>query len=815
MSNVPDGPPARFARPPRSTAVIVALLLAALAIRLWLVWAGGQFFWPDEGRYRAARAALAAMHEGRVWPAIASLVGQGDHVGFKLLGLGPAALERWTGVSDPRLAAACFALFSWTGLVWLWVWVRRAGASEPAQVWTVALAAGCTSLTYYARHLLPYDAALALALAALAVGTKERGSLARVFAGGLLAGGSVLVYFGYWLLGGTVLLLLGLGGRETWRRRLLRGGAAALGCAAIVGAVWLADHWGERSLVANSRRLSETITQGDFGRGYRLVGEYFWAAEGLVLVCWIAAVVDGATRLRPGTRRDAAGPAAGWQSLLAVGVIYGGLVAASDVTHRFVVYGRGARQLAPFLCAAGGLALARWLAGRRPIWTWLAAALLAGNAAWHLGPAVTQMFPPEFRQLGDRLLATAPAAEPGRTYYRYVNVEHYLFEAELLPQPPEAVLLARRHPFEFRPYLFEGATARERARRLASDQRMRLVRMRVPAAWAIRGEAHGEVAMRVRFAAGRGGMSEPLLSLGPRGLGVLYFVRYLNERSLVLGMESVGSVVWTSGPLAYSPDRDYEIDFFDGSLLPPAGESPSGEAERRRLYYGNLAEVRWQGNAVLRGLAAPHVVQPDEVYAGYNFIGSGHADTVFSGTIASVRRGGYPPRPADEDGREDCGAFRLVVWLPVAAAEVPEPLLVVGEAGRATLGYVRVLPGGQARFGAELWGVGAFESDPVAAPPEANTTVEFRFPALYPPPGDGRWGGMPRTGQESRRSHLTILVGGRVVLDREVRDNGTPAAPVAFGRNPVGGTWVGEKFSGRLVQVARLPLAPPAGESAP
>jgi hypothetical protein len=32
---------------------------------------------------------------------------------------------------------------------------------------------------------------------------------------------------------------------------------------------------------------------------------------------------------------------------------------------------------------------------------------------------------------------------------------------------------------------------------------------------------------------------------------------------------------------------------------------------------------------------------------------------------------------------------------------------------------------------------------------------------------------------------------------------------VVFGKNPVGGSWVGERFTGRLMQGMRLPLSGP------
>jgi len=796
-------------RPDKLNRAIIALLLAGLGLRLALVWGGGQFFWPDESRYVAAQDAMISIADGRVMAGLTSLVAQGDHVGFKLLGLLPAAVERMTGVQDPRLAAGFFSLFSWMGLIFLWLWARRLGASPAAQAWTVLLAVTCTTLTFYTRHLFPYDPSLALALAALLVGAKENASLPRLAAAGALTGCAVLVYFGYWLLAGVVLILIGLGQKESWGRRCLRGVAAGLGFASVLLAVWLLDRCGAGTMVTNARNFSGTVFQGDFDQGYRLVWEYFWHTEGLGVLLWLGAGFYAARRAWCDFRGARELPPAWALGVLALGLVYAGLVLTSDVMHKFVVYGRSARQLAPFFCLVGGLALAEWFAGRGRRAAWLVAGVLAANAAWHLGPVFTQVFPKEFRRLGAVQLATVPPAEPGRSYYRYVNVDHYVFEPEVLPHPPEATLLVRLHPYEFAPYLYEGSSAQQRALRRATDQRMRLVRVRVPDEWLVGGGTEGMITMKVRFAPGRGGMAEPLLSLGAKGAGDLFFVRYLDDRLAMFGMESVGDVVVTSSPVEYTPGEEYELAFFSGSLMPLPGPAAKARPDSQRLYYENLVSVRRDGREILTSLVSPHAVRADEIYVGYNQVRANSADTAFRGAIRQVVRGGYPPLPAGGLGDADFGAARMVVWLPAAAAGVPEPLLVVGSAGQATLGYVRVLPGGQVRLGTEFWGVGVAESDAVAAPPEVATEIVFHFPALYPPVGDARWGAVPRAEQEARRARVTILLNGRVVLDQEAKATAAPSSPVVFGKNPVGGSWVGERFTGRLMQGMRLPLSGP------
>lgn len=785
---------------------ILAVLAVTLLVRVVLVWNGGQGFWPDETRYQASQEAVRRLAEGNVRSALGSAVAQGDHPGFKLLGIVPAAAAKVIGVQDLRLPAAFFTAFSWMALWLLWGIVRRMGASPAAQAWTVAVAGLSTSLTYYTRHLLPYDVSLTLALAAIYVAWRTPGSGWRAFAAGALAGASFLVYLGYWLVAGIALVLIGCGPAGTWCRLLARWTQAAAGFAAALLAVWLIDRLGEGTMVENSRRFSGSITQGDFGSGWWLVWEYFWKAEGWLAVMWLLAVGGLAAaawrQWRAGER-----PERTWLlGLGAVAAVYAGLVVLSDLVPKFVVYGRTARQLVPFLSVVTGLALAHFLAGRSRL-AWVLGLALAGNFAWQIAPAITVGFPNEFRRKAAAVQAKAPATVPGRSYHRLVNVDHYVYEAERLPYAPEAVLLAARHPYEFEPFLYEGSSARQREQRRAADHRMQLVRMAVPPAMQPVGDAPGQVRMRLRFAPGRAGMSEPVLSLGRRDDGDLFFVRYQSEHHLVLGMESVGSSVQTGPPVPYEPGREYELDLFSGSMLPP---DAAGLSELQKLYYANLVRVSLDGVEVLRAMAVPHRVDPAETYAGYNRVEASSAVTAFSGEILAVRRGGLPEMDgAAAPGRGDYGAIRLHILLPAAAAGIPEPLVVAGVPGSATFVYVRVMSEARIKLGVEIWGIGAWESEPVSTTPGQPVDLVVSCPAFFPAPGAATWGGATAAQQQEVRSRLQARVNGAIVLDVPAPAIEARSEPVFYGKNPLGGSLVSEAFTGRLLQVSRLPLATP------
>lgn len=320
----------------------------------------------------------------------------------------------------------------------------------------------------------------------------------------------------------------------------------------------------------------------------------------------------------------------------------------------------------------------------------------------------------------------------------------------------------------------------------------------------IAGEPHGMIRMKLKIAPGRAGLTEPVLSIGTAGNGDLFFLRYLTERRLLLGMESVGAKVVLSDPIEFEPGREYELELFSGSLMEPVEAArPSTPSDLRRLYLHNLVNARWDGREVLHAVIPRHLVKADQVAVGVNQVRSDSAGTAFLGEISDVTRGGFPPIP-DQFG--DHGAVRLMVQLPAEAEGIPEPLVVVGKPGDAVLGYVRILPGGMIKVGVEFWGIGVAESGSVAADSLNPVEIIFSFPALYPVEGDPRWGKVPRDEQGRLRSHLAVRVNEMIVLEKV-----SPVAPprvvdFAFGMNPAGGSLVNSVFTGRLLQVTRVPL---------
>jgi hypothetical protein len=455
-----DRPPPRR----REKELLLLVLSVSCALRIFLVWSGGQGYWPDELRYERSRAAVEALGRGDALAAFREL-DQPDHPLFVVLGLVPAAAERLIGANS-KIPAAFFATFSVTSIALLWVLVGRLGAGEEVRLVAAYFLAASATQLYFSRHLLPYDTAMAFGLAALAAGSRSPCRTRDSLLCGFFAAAAALTYEGYGILAAFALLA------HTWReprsapaaaRRTLFSGVGFLAPFAVFFAADAA-FGGElgRRLVAFSR----TIAQGDFAEGGSLPLAYFWHAEHLIAALWAVAAAWAAVVWIRGNRSRALG-----LGLAGIVFVYGTLVVLSVVLRKMVVYGRLARPIVPFACILAALMLAS-LARRSSAGRIAAAGLIGGvalQAAANFATPLRQMFPPEFYRLAERAAPPAPHGELGLLYVGHI----YPMPA---PAPRNCdVVISRPHPLQYLPYQYEGYGPAQRAALRAADIRMRLV----------------------------------------------------------------------------------------------------------------------------------------------------------------------------------------------------------------------------------------------------------------------------------------------------------------------------------------------------
>jgi hypothetical protein len=419
--------------------------------------------------------------------AAVGLLGVPDHVLFGVIAVVPAAVQN--AIEHPpranpdvddgvglRAAALVLSASSVGSIGLVFGIARRAGLdSETALVGSTLLALS-SSMLYYARHLLPYDMALCLVLAAMWAGAAPGRHWRASLGCGVLGGLAFLTYNGSWagaLASLGVHVCLGRCGIGSLARRLGVSGAGLLGVvglaygigAALKGPVYL----------ETVRSFAASVTTGDFDEGWSLPWEYLWQSEhGLVLVWAFGAALATwqAMRGAPAGRL-----AAIW--LVAGLGIYVLLALTSTTLHVFVVYGRLARQLVPFLCLGASVGLVPLV--RKPMVVALGALALVVQTTANVAPLVGMVFPRGFVADNGALDAgrtwTVVGPEDSGTPTRYVLVNAgvpwpILGERSL---PAGRTVAWAPHPLRFLPYQYEGYAPRERAVLRSAELAMRLV----------------------------------------------------------------------------------------------------------------------------------------------------------------------------------------------------------------------------------------------------------------------------------------------------------------------------------------------------
>ena len=440
--------------------ILIPLILAvALVSRVAIVVAGGQFYWPDEDRYRQSRALVGVLEHGEAKP-VASL----DHFLFKSIGRVPAAVES-AYLEDARIPAAFFALFSVVNIFLLAGIARRLGGDAVESGLVALLFAASTSFLYFTRHLLPYDVAMTFGLLAVRAAVMPDTSWRVSLVCGAWASLCFLTYFGYWTFGGAACVIHVLQ-KADWRSVIRRSAATAVGLATPVVLFVGASDSG-RMVVADSMSFMADVDQGAFAEGWRVPFEYLWHAEHGLLLLWIASVIVCLVSWRrsfdlPVVR----------VGLLGVLFVYGTLAVFSTGFEAFVVYGRLARQLVPFFCLVTAAVLAR-LAPRtqmRQAFLWIVGVAIVIQAGFNARPIFAQQFPSEFISRGEQVARMHGAS---RTVLLYTE---HLYPPRSLEVPAGMVeIFAAPHPLQFLPYQYEGYTPQERQFLRSTDIRMRVL----------------------------------------------------------------------------------------------------------------------------------------------------------------------------------------------------------------------------------------------------------------------------------------------------------------------------------------------------
>jgi len=332
---------------------ILIVLSVAYILRSVLAVQGGQLFWPDETRFSYGYNSIISLLKGDTQSFFTVYVNAPAHSGFYLLsgimGVIQKIISRITNHDFQQMywvSALLFSIFSAGNILLVYLIALKAGAERGEALIAGVCMALSNSMFYYTRHLLPYDSSMFFALVALWIGLNEQRY--RVYGiSGFMIGLSIWVYSGYWIFCVAVVGVLALYKVRSLRECFLRGATMGIGSLLPVYVLLvfgLAN--GSDTAVSNFVRFLNTAKQGSFREGWTLPWEYFWHSEHGVLLIWLIGLVSALVIL---VRNPAARQTYFVYWIGAILAIYTIFVFGSSVLEKFVIYGRFARELIPFL----------------------------------------------------------------------------------------------------------------------------------------------------------------------------------------------------------------------------------------------------------------------------------------------------------------------------------------------------------------------------------------------------------------------------------------------------------------------------------
>jgi hypothetical protein len=677
-----------------------AVLAVAAGFRVWLAFAGGQGWWPDEQRFQISVEAAEALLHGHWHLAFTILIDHAYHLGFGYLGLLPG-LAGALGLQPP-IVALFFGAVSLANIYLVARIAQVVTRREDVAFWSGLAAAASNSLFYYSSHYLPYDASLCLGLGGLYWGVRNSSERA-LGVSGVCAGLGFVIYNGYWLFCGVTLGLAVLHGTTNFRSFLRRAAWGLGGLLATLGTIVMTARLAGSDLIGAGVEMSRQIILGDFSEGWTFPFEYLFHAEGALLVLWLLAF----TAVLAGPLWRAPRHLYFWAA--AIALIYVVLAALSAVFHQFVLYGRVVRCLAPLnalLCGGVIAECRRWARGGTRI-QWASAGAIMVAATINLSVPLRQWYPQEYYKRAREIAGKQPP-EARLLALNVHNTPTLEFPEEY---PIEKVLFSRPHPLQYAPFLYEGLTAEVRRQHRARQFPMQVVQLRAtttPWTWGDEtATGHpGPVVITLHLPQVSDGSADPLVATGfARGADWLTVSREAPNRFRFKYYH------WGDSTLAselYDLDEKMAhrlIVSFGSMVAPDNASNESSGADLvglRRLLY-----VAVDDTVVFNQPQTFFPSRANNIEVGHNSLDGTRTEPAFRGKILRVE-----PFPAGELARRlggfggnfvtnspldgHPGPTRIRVSAAALSGGEPQILLASGPAGAGDL--LRLVPLGPGRL---------------------------------------------------------------------------------------------------------------------
>ena len=448
----------------------LAIIIFSLIVRLILVYEGGQYFFPDERRYFNSQNVARLILEGQGKQAFSALTSRAEHLGFRAAGVIPALVEN-VFASTSKIPATFFSIFSVLNIFLIWKLSQRAGASQKESFYALLVASFSQVLLYYTRHIFPYDLALFFGLLALYLALSNRPNFITNFACGVSGFLCFITYNGYWLLTVFAMAVAAIKYTKTFSQFIKKSFLIIAGFTLPLGATIFFAQSLRRDLVAGYLDFASTIKHGAFSEGWKFPFVFLGHAEnGYIFILGLLSIYAIYIFWRfPKKNIESFGL---WVS--GTIFIYLCLVIPSTVLHIFVVYGRTARVLVPFiaLLAARGLTELenQKRFGEKAVsivlvilffqFTWNYWNIASISYPIDLAKKAHEQFPGFQLSADNTYLGKPPVCQINE--YVAINFKYIYPTPDPIPQIEGTTLLSVPHPINFIPYQYEGLTPQQR-----------------------------------------------------------------------------------------------------------------------------------------------------------------------------------------------------------------------------------------------------------------------------------------------------------------------------------------------------------------
>lgn len=309
----------------------------------------------------------------------------------------------------------------------------------------------------------------------------------------------------------------------------------------------------------------------------------------------------------------------------------------------------------------------------------------------------------------------------------------------------------------------------------------------------LRGITYGPIRMVVTFPPVRAGEAQPLILTGLDSHDLCY-VKYGGDSTVQIGLFHTGAGGPLSEPVALDFNQPHELEIYMGSLLPeirhPLFDGYAREAVKQAR---SLFKAKLDGRTIVTGASDYNISSPSALKLGESNVLADVTARKFTGNIMSITRLPMKIDSWTAFAPVQTGAATIRFRLPAGRrSDGVDPLLSMGESGRADAVFIRYLPNSEIILGLDHWNGGAIYSAPLGVSSTDIHELTIVANGLGQPAVAG--------------TQFILILDGHTVLRENVETYRTTPGNVFWGLNACRSSVCSPMFGGTILEV--VPVDP-------